>query len=224
MKLTEYDSREALMAGLAAQITADLSAELASTGTAALAVPGGSTPGPIFDALSMADLAWEHVSVMLGDERWVPESSARSNTALLRARLLQNKAAKARLLPLYAEAERPEDRLEALSKAITEVLPLTVCVMGMGADMHTASIFPEADLLAEAFAADAPVLLPMRAPGAPEPRITLSARVLAGAKHRHVLITGAEKRAALEKAISLNDPMQAPICAVLAGATVHWAA
>lgn len=223
MKLVEYSSRDALMSGLARIIAQELAAEIAANGTAALAVPGGTTPGPIFDALSLVDLPWENVSVLLGDERWVPETSERSNTALLRRRLLQNNAAKATLLPLYAPAERPEDRLNELSQAIETVLPLTVCVMGMGADMHTASIFPEADLLAEAFALDAPVLLPMRAPGAPEPRITLTARVLAGAKHRHILITGAEKRAALENAILINDPMKAPICAVLSGATIHWA-
>ncbi|AML52548.1 6-phosphogluconolactonase [Falsihalocynthiibacter arcticus] len=223
MKFVEYSSREALMTGLASHIAQELTAEIAETGSAALAVPGGSTPGPIFDALSQVDLPWEKVSVLLGDERWVPETSERSNTALLRRRLLQNKAARATLLPLYAPADRPEDRLNELSQAIENVLPLSVCVMGMGADMHTVSIFPEADLLAEAFAADAPVLLPMRAPGAPEPRITLTARVLAGSKHRHILITGAEKRAALERAILINDPMKAPICAVLSGATIHWA-
>ncbi|WP_380052518.1 6-phosphogluconolactonase [Falsihalocynthiibacter sp. SS001] len=224
MKRIEYESREALMAGLASVIVDELRTEIASSGAASLAVPGGTTPGPIFDSLSETDLEWENVSVMLGDERWVPETSERSNTALLRRRLLQNKAAVAKLMPLYAPADRPEDRLAELAEGIEKVLPLTVCVVGMGTDMHTASIFPEADLLAEAFAPDAPVLLPMRAPGAPEPRITLSARILAGAKHRHVLITGEEKRAALDKAISLNDPMQAPICAVLSGATIHWAA
>lgn len=223
MNLVEYPSRAALMAGLAEIIAAELTNEIALNHTASLAVPGGTTPGPIFDALSQANIGWEKVSVMLGDERWVPETSDRSNTALLRSRLLQNYASKATLMPLFAPADRPEDRLKELSHAIETILPLTVCVMGMGADMHTASIFPEADLLAEAFAPNAPVLLPMRAPGAPEPRITLTARVLSNAKHRHVLITGPEKRAALEKAISLNDPMQAPICAVLPGATIHWA-
>lgn len=224
MSFVEYPSREALMSGLASIIVAQLADEVETNDSASLAVPGGSTPGPIFDALSEADLAWEKVSVMLGDERWVPETSERSNTALLRRRLLQNNASAARLMPLYAPAGRPEDRLNELSQEIETILPLTVCVMGMGVDMHTASIFPEADLLAQAFDSNAPVLLPMRAPGAPEPRITLTARVLSGAKHRHILITGAEKRAALDKATSLNDPMLAPVCAVLPGATIHWAA
>ncbi|MCG6903571.1 MAG: 6-phosphogluconolactonase, partial [Rhodobacter sp.] len=46
---------------------------------------------------------------------------------------------------------------------------------------------------------------------------------LDGAMSKHLLITGAEKRAALEQAQSLADPMQAPIFAVLDGTTIHWA-
>jgi 6-phosphogluconolactonase len=91
----------------------------------------------------------------------------------------------------------------------------------MGADMHTASIFPGADQLDAALNGDA-TLVAMRAPGAPEPRITLSAKVLNDAMRRHIVIIGAEKRAALEKAQGLS-PEEAPVAAVLKGATVHWA-
>ena len=62
----------------------------------------------------------------------------------------------------------------------------------------------------------------MRAEAAGEPRITLTAPVLAGAMNIHILITGAEKRAALERAMTL-PPSEAPVRAVLDNATVHWA-
>ena len=88
--------------------------------------------------------------------------------------------------------------------------------------MHTASLFPGADRLEDALDRNAPPLMAMRAPGAPEPRITLSAKVLKGAMSRHIVIIGAEKRAALEKAQTLT-PEEAPVAAVLAGSTVHWA-
>ncbi len=224
MKRIDYTSRDEMMKTLADVIASELRAGLSARGKATLAVPGGSTPGPVFDALSLADLDWSNVAVMLGDERWVPETSERSNTALLRSRLLVNRAAEATLLPLYAPAERAEDKLDALSRGIEPHLPLTVCLMGMGADMHTASIFPGADRLADAFAPDAPVLLPMRAPGAPEPRITISARVIKAAAHRHIVITGAEKSEALAQAIEIDDPMIAPVSAVLENTTIHWAA
>ncbi|MGB0440236.1 MAG: 6-phosphogluconolactonase, partial [Paracoccaceae bacterium] len=73
-----------------------------------------------------------------------------------------------------------------------------------------------------ALAPDAPILLPMRAPGAPEPRITLTAPVLNGAMNKHVVIFGQDKRVALETARHL-PPHRAPIAAVLSGATIHWA-
>ena len=63
---------------------------------------------------------------------------------------------------------------------------------------------------------------PQSAPGAPEPRVTLSARVLREAFALHVLITGQEKREALERAQKLS-PEEAPIAALLGQATVHWA-
>ena len=218
----EYPDREMLAMDLANQIAGELRAALSHQERAALAVPGGTSPGPVFDALCAADLDWARVDVMLTDERWVPESSERSNTRLLRERLLTNRAAAARLLPLYAEADTPEERLAGLADDIAPALPLAVGLLGMGADMHTASIFPEADKLEEALSNDAPILLPMRAPGAPEPRITLSAHVLDGALKKHIVIYGAEKREVLEEARGLA-PLEAPINAVLDEAVVHWA-
>jgi 6-phosphogluconolactonase len=63
----------------------------------------------------------------------------------------------------------------------------------------------------------------MRAAAAGEPRVTLTARALAGAMAIHVVIAGDEKRAALELAESL-PPEHAPVKAILSNATVHWAA
>jgi 6-phosphogluconolactonase len=185
-------------------------------------VPGGTTPGPIFDTLSGVDLDWANVAVFLNDERWVAEDSPRSNTRLLRERLLRGKAAAANLIPLFAPAETPEGVLDDLAEGLRPHLPISVLLLGMGADMHTASLFPGADRLAEALAPDAPILLPMRAEAAGEPRVTLTAPVLKGAMNIHILIVGEEKREALERALSLT-PEEAPVRAVLDNAIVHWA-
>ena len=223
MNFLEYPDRELLMLSLANRIAGELADFLRRDGRASFCVPGGTTPGPIFDTLSGVDLDWQNVSVFLNDERWVSEDSPRSNTRLLRERLLRGKALNANLVPLYHPAEQPETEMERLSEGLRPHLPISVLLLGMGADMHTASLFPGADRLAEGLAPDAPILLPMRAEAAGEPRITLTAPYLAGAMNIHVLITGAEKRAALEAALSLA-PEQAPIAAVLKNATVHWAA
>jgi 6-phosphogluconolactonase len=222
VKFVEYPDRELMMLSLANAIAGDLGDFLRREGRASLCVPGGTTPGPIFDTLSGVDLDWANVAVFLNDERWVPDDSPRSNTRLLRERLLVGRAAKARLVPLYAEADRPEDRLDELSAGIAAHLPISVLLLGMGADMHTASLFPGADRLTEALSDQAPVLMALRAESAGEPRITLTAPVLKGAMAIHILITGPEKRAALERAQGLT-PAEAPVRAVLANATVHWA-
>ncbi|WP_339109496.1 6-phosphogluconolactonase [Thioclava sp. GXIMD4216] len=223
MDFKTYPDRELLMVSLADKIASQLRAILDREGRATLSVPGGTTPGPVFDILSDIDLDWEHVAVVLNDERWVPLSSPRSNTALLSERLLKNKAIKARLLPLYVNAPVPEERLDALSENLRPNLPISVLLLGMGADMHTASLFPGADRLQEALSDDAPELMALRAEAAGEPRITMTARVLKNAMHTHVLITGEEKKRAIEAAQNLPVE-QAPIKCILHNATVHWAA
>ncbi|MEM7439025.1 MAG: 6-phosphogluconolactonase [Pseudomonadota bacterium] len=222
MNLQEYPDRTALFSGLATTVFDQLNTALGN-GPATLAVPGGTTPQPFFEQLRTMPLDWARVRVMLTDERFVPETSDRSNTRLLRETLLQDAAAASQYVPFYEPAPAPEDVLHLLTDRIQAALPLTVCVLGMGADMHTASLFPGADQLTQALSADAPPLLPMRAPGAAEPRLTLTLPVLQGAAHTHILITGAEKRAALDRAISETDTKDAPVRGVLSQATVHWA-
>lgn len=222
MNLQEYPDRELLHLGLANVIAGQLADFLRRDGRATFSVPGGTTPGPVFDILSGVDLDWANVAVVLNDERWVGEDSPRSNTRLLRERLLTGKAAAATLVPLYAPTDTPEESLPALAEGLTRCLPISVLLLGMGADMHTASLFPGADLLAQALAPDAPPLMALRADAAGEPRITLTAPVLRAAMHIHILITGAEKRAALDRAATL-PPDAAPVRAVLDHATVHWA-
>jgi 6-phosphogluconolactonase len=222
MNLQAYPDRELLFLDLANRIAGELADTLRREERATLSVPGGTTPGPIFDILSGVDLDWARIAVVLNDERWVGEDSPRSNTRLLRERLIRGRAAVAQVIPLYAPDATPEAALPALEEGLRPHLPISVLLLGMGADMHTASLFPGADRLAEALAPSAPLLLPMRAEAAGEPRITLTAPVLRGALRIHVLITGPEKRAAVEAARHLPVD-QAPIRAVLDVATVHWA-
>jgi len=221
VKFIEYPDKELMMIRLADILASELEDVLLTQPSASLAVPGGTTPGPVFDSLCNAGVDWSRVSIMLTDERWVPETSDRSNTKLLQQRLLTERAAEARYVPLYADAQTPEEKLSELNEGIAAVAPISVMLLGMGADMHTASIFPGADNLDLALHGDEN-LVAMRAPGAPEPRITLSAKVIKDVINRHILIVGPEKRDALERAQSLS-PSEAPVAAILPGTTVHWA-
>ncbi|WP_435258853.1 6-phosphogluconolactonase [Thioclava sp. FR2] len=222
MEFREYPDADLMFLSLADTIASELGDFLRRDGRASFCVPGGTTPGPIFDTLSGVDLPWENVSVFLNDERWVPETSPRSNTRLLKDRLIRGKAQSAQLVPLYAGAETPEEQLDELSAGLKPHLPISVLLLGMGADMHTASLFPGADKLEDALSDDAPILMALRAEAAGEPRITLTAPYLKSAIRTHVVIRGPEKRKALESATKLTQS-EAPIKVVLDNATVHWA-
>ena len=222
MNFMDYPDDELMAVHLANTLAGELTAALEHKERVLFVVPGGTTPGPVFDSLCDADLDWARVDVLPSDERWLPEVHVRSNSRLIRERLLTGRAAKANFIPLYRKSETPEPVLEELEDGISPALPINVCLLGMGTDMHTASLFPGADNLEKALDRNAPVLVPMRAPDVPEPRVTLSARVLRDALALHVVITGQAKKAALDRARSL-EWAKAPVAAVLEEATVHWA-
>ena len=109
---------------------------------------------------------------------------------------------------------------------VVAVLPIDVLVLGMGADMHTASLFPGAPDLAAALADDAPSLVIVHPPSQPEARVTLSAPTLRGASVIHILITGPDKAAALAAALADGPVEAAPVRAALTApcpVTVHYA-
>ena len=222
MNVVEYADAEMMAMALADKLASDLRAALQQQDRVLLVVPGGETPGPVFDDLCAVDIAWDRVDVLLSDERWRPEEHIRSNTRLVRQRLLVDKAAAARQLHMYARTEAPEEAVADLAAALQPSLPISVLLLGMGTDGHTASLFRQADNLALALTRDAPVLVPMRVPDEPEPRVTLAAHVLNGAMSKHLVITGDVKRAALDRARGMA-PAEMPIAAVLNDMTVHWA-
>ncbi len=218
MDLKTYPDSELMMIELAQILAGQLKNALLIHEEICFAVPGGTTPGPVFDALCAADLDWSRVNVILTDERRVPVTSDRSNERLVRERLLTGRASNANFVRYLPEGDDPLDEMNA---KIAEFLPINVLVLGMGADMHTASIFPGSVDLEEALTTDAP-LVAVTPPDGLEPRVSLSMSVLKSALSCHVVILGAEKRAALEKAVELS-PEDAPIAGVLSEAVVHWA-
>lgn len=222
MNLIEYPDREMMMIDLAQKLAGELGECVMTHEHASFAVPGGTTPGPVFDALCAADLDWSRVHVLPTDERWVDESSDRSNARLIKSRLLTDRAAAATFVPFFRAGMDPDAAMPDLAASLAAELPISVLLLGMGADMHTASLFPGAPQLVAALADDAPSVMPVT-PEGQETRITLTGPVLAGAMSTHILITGAEKRQAVERAAAL-PAAQAPVTTVLKNATIHWAA
>lgn len=221
MDLIEYPDAEMMMMDLANRLAGELTNHLLRHDVASIAVPGGTTPGPMFDSLSAAALEWDRVHVLLTDERRVPAQSPRSNERLVRERLLTGPAAAARFVSYLPQGDIEGAAIGDLARLVAPALPLSIVLLGMGADMHTASIFPNSPDLDEALTTAAP-LVAVRPPDGLEPRLSLSMSALRGAMACHILIIGPEKRAALDRALTLS-PQEAPVAALLPHATVHWA-
>lgn len=201
-----FDTREAAAAHVAALLEGALRADVgADTALTTLFVSGGSTPAPVFQHLSCADLAWGDVTVGLVDERWVEADDPRSNAGLVRGKLLTDRAAAARFIAMKTSVADPFSavaEIEALYAPHFARPP--IILLGMGADGHTASWFPGASGLEVAMEADQErYVAAIDAAGAPVAgdmphRMTLTARAIATASLAILHITGQEKRAVLE--------------------------
>lgn len=197
--MTPTEHSGATPAAIAAHIAGALRAAITARGQASLAVSGGKSPVPVFEALREQALDWARVTVVLVDERVVPHGHEASNTALVRRHLLQGPAAAARFLPFFGEvpAQFNAEVLDALVRDATERIadlpwPLDVAVLGMGEDAHTASLFPGAPGYARAIATDARLawVVPDTAPHA---RLSFTLSALLAARELLLAIAGETK-------------------------------
>lgn len=192
---------------------------------ARLLLSGGSTPGPVYAALSKAPLDWSRVDVALVDERWLLPDDPDSNARLVRESLLHNHAARARFESI-TRAGRGID--EALSTANMHARHVAdVVVLGMGEDGHTASLFPRMRGLDDAFESPHPYVA-VDATGCAGAgrwlrRISLTPTGLAPAHTRLLLIRGERKRALFERVLDGDDPAEFPvrIAFITPGATLR---
>ena len=164
----------------------------------AITVPGGSTPFPILERLAAMDLDWRRVTVWPGDDRQVPEDHPASNTGKIRA-LLEPAGA------------------EVVALTVMEQVPhFAVAWLGMGADGHIASLFPNTDPRADdrqRIRTLTPDPLP---PEAPFDRITLTIPALLDSGELVFVVRGGEKRALFEAAARSENDL--PIARLLAAA------
>jgi 6-phosphogluconolactonase len=197
--------------GIAAHIAAALRAAIAARGQASLAVSGGKSPIPLFEALREQALDWSAVSVVLVDERVVPRDHADSNTALVACHLLQGRAAAARFLPFFGElpatfnAEVLDTLVNDAERRIAALpWPLDVAVLGMGEDAHTASLFPGAPGYARAIATDRRLawMVPETAPHA---RLTFTLSALLASRELVLSLAGETKEFVYRRAARARD-------------------
>ena len=231
--LTRFATREEAADYAAGLVTGALEQAVAARGRASLMVSGGSTPGPVFDCLSLHPLAWEQVTVGLVDERWVPPEDAASNERLVRSRLLVNRAGAAGLIPMWTPVETAEAAAADRNAAYTpHCAPADVVLLGMGNDGHTASWFPGSKGLEAALSPpDGAVIAAIDATGCPVAgsnvhRLTLTGPAVVSAGAALLLVFGDEKLDVLERA-RRADPLDMPVRHAIDGLgdrlTIIWA-
>ncbi|WP_019674296.1 6-phosphogluconolactonase [Arsukibacterium perlucidum] len=215
MHLHQYTDANALNKDFASRLVTLLNEAISSRGRAYLVVSGGRTPTALFNALSQAELAWQKVTVLLADERFVPVDAADSNERLVKANLLQANAAVAEFISLYADAATAEDAVATILPRIADLPAFDAVILGMGEDGHTASLFPCSAELNTGLAVDAPAVLAVNPTTAPYQRISLSLPRLLNAGQIFIHLVGQNKLDVLNQAQAGTDVTSMPIRAIL---------
>jgi 6-phosphogluconolactonase len=219
---------ELAAAALAARVAGWLADALDRRPAATLVVSGGATPVPFFRRLSRLDLPWSRVRVTLADERWVEPWHADSNEGLVRRELLVNRAASARWSGLKTAAPTPEEGCAEAAARLAALQPIEVAVLGLGADGHTASLFPRAPGVEAALdpRGDATVVA-VRPPEAHHSRLSLTLAALLGSRRLALHLTGDEKWRVYRRAVDAGPAADLPVRALLQGSAerieVYWA-
>ena len=171
-----------------------------------IALGGGTSVGRAYELAAELQPEWSReVHVWFGDERAVPPADERSNYRLVRETLLDRLRAQPTVHRIHGELGAP-DAAELYGRELDGVT-LDLALNGIGADGHTASLFPGAPALEErerrAVAAEAGL----------EPfveRVTLTAPVFASTRLLVYLVTGDAKAAAVRRAFAEEASAETP--------------
>ena len=222
-----FGTREQASEAAAGHIVKALAHRLDTQKDTALVVCGGTSPVQCFQALSQQAIDWERITVLASDDRWVAPDHDDSNEKLIRDKLLTGAAANADFLPYYAPDTSVEARVEDLNDDIRYApLPFACALLGMGADGHFASLFPDADNLGTGLDLESTSLyLSVHTAASPYARISLSLAALSRSDEIVLLFFGDEKLAVYERAKS--GDRQLPVTRLLrqkrAPVHIYWA-
>jgi 6-phosphogluconolactonase len=189
------------------RVLALLEHAVAERGRATLAVSGGSSPRPMFETLARSGFGWEAVDVYWVDERCVPPDHPHSNFRLANGVWLEPARVPAANIHRVLGEIDPHEAAALYDQALRRVEHFDVIHRGMGADAHTASLFPGDPLIDDhqRFAAA------VYAAGLKQWRVTMLPRVLLSARHTVILAAGAGKAAALDAVLTgPYDPKKYP--------------
>ncbi len=212
-----------LFAGVVAdEIVASIQEAIQERGRCSVALAGGGTPSAIYRCLArpprVSDVAWEKVSLFLGDERWVPADDNQSNFKMVSETLLsQITEAAPKAYPVDTSLPTPARGAEDYAKKIQSALGagpnglpvFDLVLLGIGEDGHTASLFPGSKALSDRTS----IALAVQHPGDDRYRVTLGAGLLFGGRKILFMAKGEEKADIIKRVIEGDEPIeQLPAC------------
>jgi 6-phosphogluconolactonase len=210
----DLEIRVAASADAARRGAAELLAEAAGRG-GDIALSGGSTPGPAYEVAAELEPDWSRVELWFADERGVPPDDEHSNYRLVRERLLERVERPPSDHRVLGELP-PEEAAERYDREL-EAVVLDLVLLGIGADGHTASLFPNDPALEERVRRAVAVQRP------DVERVTLTVPVLGAAAAVVFLATGADKRDAVRRAFADPGSPATPASLVRSGAGTTYA-
>jgi 6-phosphogluconolactonase len=210
VKLRVAKDRQELRRLAAEAIVRKIHSAVSARGIASLALSGGTTPGPVYEELATSDLAeeipWSQLQIFFADERAVPMDHPESNYRLVAETLLKSHPeALGQVFRMPADAPDREQAAKRYGRRLPD--PVDVLVLGMGADGHTASLFPGSPALDEKERRVVPVV----APKPPPERMTITPAVIERARSIIMIAAGAEKAPMVARALGgFVDPKVVP--------------
>ena len=211
MNITSRPDLNTISQLLADAIHCQLSAAIARTGTASIALSGGTSPAQTMQLLSQKPLDWSRVTITLSDERWLEPSNPRSNHRLIQDKMIINQAQSASFLPLYLSGATPSEGVAQLEQSMAPFQQqFDVCLLGMGTDGHFASLFPDSPQLEQGLTSQQS-LIAVESPSVPEPRVSMTLSLITQADNIYLLIAGASKRTLLRQAVDQGSDSNLPI-------------
>jgi 6-phosphogluconolactonase len=184
---------------LAAETARIVAESLRSAQRLRLALAGGTTPKRAYQILAEQDLPWGRLAVLFGDERCVPPDDPESNFRMASETLLQ-RVAPATVHRMPAELG-PEAGAAAYAPVVAAA-PIDLVLLGIGPDGHTASLFPgNPALQATGYAVGV-----RNAPKLPPERVSLTFQALHEARRVLIIVSGADKAEAVQKARNREVP------------------
>lgn len=171
-----------------------------------VSLTGGTSPEALYNLLAAGpyrdEIDWTKVYIFWGDERWVPLTDDKSNAKMANRTLLDKvPVPKDQIFYMYADGKKPGEFAAEYEQYLKQVLgaPLSfdLILLGMGAEGHTASLFPHEPVLTEKQKLVDAYYLKSQSMY----RITLTAPLINKAKNIIVMLFGDEKAEALHQVL-----------------------